>query len=257
MNVIIVDDRKVHLDDLQSKIEKYCPELNIVATADSVISAIKVIRENPPRILFLDVELGDGTGFDILKNLYNIDFKVIFVSGLEKYAERAFKVFAIDYLIKPVDEIELVNAVTRAKEELSAGIDSKNFEKLKTIGDIDKPFDFFCINEKKGFTIVYFSDLIKCEADGSCTHFYLIDPETHNVNKVTSYLNLHNFDEQLTDHDFIRVHRSHVINMNKIVSYNSQEQVIHLVKGQWAPLGDSYKKNFLGLIKARSRNSHS
>lgn len=245
------------MDDLQFKIEKYCPALHIVAKADSVLSALKSIRAHPPKILFLDVELGDGTGFDLLNHLYSIDFKVIFVSGLEKYAHRAFKYLAIDYLLKPINEIELINAVNRAKEELSRGIDSMNFEKLKSVEDIDKPFDFFCINEKKGFTVVYFSNLVKCEADGNCTHFFLLDDEKKGISRVTSYLNLHNYEEQLSDHEFVRVHRSHVVNSKYILSYNNQEQIIQLVKGLNAPLGDSYKKAFLDFIKNRSRKTRS
>ncbi len=257
MNVILVDDMKVHLDDLQFKIEKYCPELNIVATADSVTSALRMIHAHPPQILFLDVELGDETGFDLLSNLNKIDFKVIFVSGLEKYAHRAFKYLAIDYLLKPVREIDLINAVIRAKEELTRGIDSANIDKLNTIEDLGKPFDFFCINEKKGFTVVYFSNLIKCEADGNCTHFYQLDDEKKAVIKVTSSLNLRNYEEQLFDHDFIRVHRSHIINSKQINSYNSHEQEILLIKGLSAPLGESYKNTFLNFIKKRGRNNGS
>ena len=244
MDAIIVDDQQIHREDLQHKILKNCPEVQIVATADSVRSALRAIVDYPPKVLFLDVELGDSTGFDLLGHLPRIDFKIIFVSGMEKYAHRAFKYLAIDYLMKPVNELELISAVNRAKEELSRGINQPGIDRLREIEDLAAPFDFLCINDKKGFTVIQMNNMVRCEADGNCTHFFVMDDETKEIVRITSSLNLRNYEEQLFENDFMRVHRSHIINTKLIAGFNNQDQMIRLAKGISVPLGDSYRKSF-------------
>lgn len=251
MKAILVEDVTTHRDDFLRKIESATPEVHVVETAETVKEGIKLIHLHHPDIVFLDVELGAETGFDLLNRLDRIDFKVIFVSGYDKYAHRAFKYLALDYLLKPVDETELINAIGRAKDELRKGLCNVNIETLKLIGDLHKPFDFFCINDKKGFHVIHFAQLIKCEANGYCTDFFLSADDKEGIMKISSSMNIRHYEEQLLEHDFIRVHRSHIINSRHILRYSNLDQTIHLSRGLIVPLGAVYKKGFMAVVKHR------
>ncbi|MCE3277889.1 MAG: Sensory transduction protein LytT [Bacteroidetes bacterium] len=216
INAIIVDDEKNGRILLQLLLKQYCPNVNVIETASSVEQALELINKLNPDLLFLDIELTNGSGFDILNEIENPDFSVIFVTAYDKYAVKAFKFSAIDYLLKPVDEEELIRAVKQAekhkKENQYPSIEalSKNYNTLKY--DSGK----LALTTQTGLVFIEIKDLIRCEADGKYTNCYLV-----NGSKIVVSRNLKEFEDFLSEHNFIRIHNSHLVNMGFIKQYYS------------------------------------
>ena len=241
IRAIIIDDNRSSRDTLNNYIAKYCKDVKIEAMAEGVNSALESISKFHPDLIFLDVEMKDGTGFDLLKQIKKIDFKIIFVTGFEKYAVEAFKYSASDYLLKPVNIDELVEAVEKVKEEIKLKTGSQNISALmEMINHQDKEIETIVISDSKGFKILQIKSIIKCKADGSCTQFYLTD-----ISTVVSSKNLGYFNYLLENKIFLQVHKSNYINLQHVKGYISSEQTIQLSGNLTAPLGDTFKKDFL------------
>ena len=120
MTAIIVEDMLQAREILQAELDTHCPEVKIIGTADSVVNAAKLLRQVQPDIIFLDILLGDGTGFDLLEIFPNLSSRIIFITASDEYAIRAFKFSAIDYLLKPVEPQQLIEAVHRAKKQITS-----------------------------------------------------------------------------------------------------------------------------------------
>jgi two-component system, LytTR family, response regulator len=241
IKAIIIDDEKSSRDALNNYIIKYCRDVKIEAHADGVDNALKIIQEVHPDLVFLDIEMKDGLGFDLLNKIEKIDFRIIFVSGFEKYAVKAFKYSASDYLTKPVNITELVEAVEKVKKEINLQTEVKNTKVLMDIiNHKEKEIRNIVITDLKGFKILELDDIIICQADGSCTLFNLIG----NSN-VSSSKNLGHFGYLLENSNFIQVHKSYYINLKHIKGYTSSTQTILLSENMSVPLGDTYRAKFL------------
>jgi two-component system LytT family response regulator len=241
---IIIDDEQPARESLKNYLEEFCPDVKIVAMADSVETGLEVIRKHLPSLVFLDIELPDGKGFDLLRRLGNFSFKVIFITAFTDYATNAIKFHAVDYLVKPVNITELKNAVERVKEELDRHIFSQNLEELKRfLRNPEEKIRKIVIPDVKGFIVLELDQILYCEADGYCTNFILTDER-----KITSSRNLKYYEEMISDLDFLRVHHSYLINIQYIISY-LHEGTITLKGNKSIPLGNSYKKAFLEIFK--------
>jgi two-component system LytT family response regulator len=237
---IIVDDEKPSRDALKTYILDFCPDIEIAAECDSVKTAYQAIVEHKPQLIFLDIEMPNGNGFDLLQLFKTPQFKVIFITAFSDYAIRAFRYSATDYLLKPVKVDELVEAVNKIKLEIEKDFSNLNLQVLLeglANGNINK--QSLVVRDTKGFTVIKIQDLIMCEADGYCTHLYLTGNR-----KILSTKSLKNFEELLDNHQLIKVHRSHIVNLSKINGYSRQGE-IHLDENLTCPLGDNYKQHFL------------
>lgn len=212
---ILVDDETKSRTNLRQLLTEYCPAVEIIGEAASATEALKVIRHQQPDLLFLDIEMGSESGFDLLKSLNgNQNFEVIFVTAFDRYGIQAVKACAIDYLLKPINVLELTAAVEKAlvqiaprKEnvrlkELVANIDRGEDEQRIAIPLIDK-IDFVAI-----------SKIIRLEAEGNYSHIYLEGGKKYLVSKT-----LKEYHELLENHHFLRTHQSHLINFRKIAAY--------------------------------------
>lgn len=240
LKTIVIDDEKLSREVLCNYLREYCPEVEVVATASSVMGAYKAIRKHLPDFVFLDVEITDGKGFDLLTLFDHIDFRIIFVTAYSEYAVKAFRVSAVDYLLKPVKIDELKDAIERVKALNSTPAGSDNlsalFDNLKT-GPGTTPT--LVIPHLKGFEVLKIPEIIMCHAEGYCTDFFMTGNR-----KVISSKNLKHFESLLSDHNFIRVHNSYLVNINHVSGYSKQGEVI-LSEGNRAGLGDSYKNSFV------------
>jgi two-component system LytT family response regulator len=240
LRTIVVDDEKPSREVLCNYVREYCLDLKVIATATSVKSAYKAINKYSPDVVFLDIEMADGKGFDLLNMFGQIDFKIIFVTAYSEYAVKAFRFNAIDYLLKPVRIDELKEAVEKVK---LATVSSPGIENLALLisnfrnGTSTVPT--IVIPHLKGFEVLKIAEIIMCQADGYCTNFYLTGNR-----KVISSKNLKYFDEMLEDQNIIRVHHSYIVNLNHITGYTRQGE-INLTEGLKASLGDSYKNDFI------------
>lgn len=237
---IIVDDELPARECIQNYLKDYCQDVEVVAQADSARSALAAIMQYHPDLVFLDVEMPNGSGFDLLRQLNRIDFNVIFVTAYEEYAVLAFRFSATDFLLKPVNIKEMIEAVDKVRQELSRKTDSTNIETLLSITHSGTDhYKVLVIPNSEGFKVLNLEDIIICEADSYCTIFHLTGKE-----KLVSSKNLKYYDDFLSGHGFQRVHNSFLINLHHVKQYSS-EGVITLAEGTQAPLGNTYKKRFL------------
>lgn len=239
LRTIVIDDEKLSREVLCNYLKEYCSEVEIITTASSVKTAYKAIRKFNPDLIFLDIEMADGKGFDLLTLFERINFRIIFVTAYSEYAVKAFRVSAVDYLLKPVKIDELRDSVERVRllnnrvpgqSNLSALINN-----LQTGTSI---MPTLVIPHLKGFEVLKIHEIIMCQAEGYCTNFYVTE-----TRKVVSSKNLKYFEGILEEDIFVRVHHSYLININHVKSYTRQGEII-LTEGNKAYLGDSYKNDF-------------
>lgn len=239
LRTVVVDDEKLSREVLCNYLNEYCPDIEIVATASSVKFAYRAIKKFNPDFIFLDIEMADGKGFDLLSMFDKLDFKVIFVTAYSEYAVKAFRFSAVDYLLKPLKIDELKDAVERIRsmdhKKADSGILTALLNNLK-VGSTMMPT--LVIPHLKGFEVLKIPEIIMCQAEGYCTNFYLTDDR-----KVTSSKNLKHFNCLLEDNNFIRVHHSYLINVAHVCSYTRQGEIM-LTGGLKASLGDAYKIEF-------------
>lgn len=217
INTIIIDDEQHCIDRLSGLLSEHCNHLvKIAGSYKSVREGIDAINALQPDLIFLDVQIGNETGFDLLKQLGKKNVEVIFTTAFEKYAVQAFKFSAVDYLLKPVDPDDLKQAVDKLKEKISFDESSKKMEvllnNLKNIQGVAKRIGIPTIN---GLVFLSVSDIIRCQSDVNYTTIFSKDNTKLMVAKT-----LKEFEELLTEYNFFRVHNSHLINLAYIKSYN-------------------------------------
>ncbi|MEM6802230.1 MAG: LytTR family DNA-binding domain-containing protein [Bacteroidota bacterium] len=210
---ILVDDESGNRENLRSLLESYCPQIEIMAEADSAVSAMDVIQEHKPQLLFLDIEMPNGNGFDLLSRLDRIDFEIIFVTAFNKYALKAIKFCALDYILKPIDILDLKSAVQKAEKRV---LEQNQSQSWQVFLDNQKSQNNPKIALPSGNQIDYIpiAEIIRCRGEGNYTHFHLQTGKALMVSKT-----LKEFEELLKEHRFIRVHQSHLINVRFVKSY--------------------------------------
>ncbi|MBO9563685.1 MAG: response regulator transcription factor [Niastella sp.] len=214
IRTIIVDDEQHCIDRLNKQISEFLPGVvHVMDSFTSVADATRAIEQYQPELVFMDVQLGNDTGFDVLKKLDSINFEVIFTTAYEKYAVKAFKFSALDYLLKPVDEDELVAAVNKLLQKVSKIDASRKIETL--LGNLYSASKRICVPVMNGMIILKVDEIIRCESDINYTTIFLKDKQ-----KIVVAKTLKEFDEMLTDYNFFRVHNSHLVNLACIKSYN-------------------------------------
>lgn len=231
MRTVLIDDIQVNLQALSKLISEYLPDLQIVGEAHSVASGVEVIQQKNPELVILDIELGDGTGFDLLKKCPPNNYNVIFVTAYDQFAIEAIKVNAVDYILKPINIKELINAVHRTRQ-----LNSNVVNQQKEEADSNQVLSFATRN---GFEIIEIKTIIRCEADGKYTNCYL-----NSGKKITSSKNLKVFEEILPEDNFFRIHHSHLINIKEIVSFDRMDLIVHLKNGDVIPISQRKKKLF-------------
>lgn len=239
IRTIVVDDEKPSREALATYIREYCTDVKIVAECDSVKSAYQAIQTHQPQLVFLDIEMPNGNGFDLLQLFKNPGFKVIFVTAYSDYAIRAFRFSASDYLLKPVKVDELLEAIDKVKQELSAVSDNQNLNILmENLNSGGHNHQKLVIPNSKGYSVINLSDVVMCQADGYLTHFHLLGRQ-----KICSTKNM-KFYEDTFDHQIIRVHRSFMVNMNHVKGYTNLGE-IQLADDLSCPVSDTYKQKFV------------
>ncbi len=214
MRVLLVDDVKGAKKALYHDLIDYCEGIEVVGEADSVQSSIKLILEKKPDLIFLDIELGDGTGFDVLQALGENELpQVIFTTAFDQYAIKAFKYGALDYLLKPIDEEELQTAVKKAQYQLS--VTSKDILDVvtSTLNAKEQP-NKVVIHSQEKLAIVEIADIMSCEASSNYTIFHLTDNRS-----LISSETLKHYDELFETHGFFRTHHSHLVNLAFVKSF--------------------------------------
>ena len=211
IKTIIVDDEHDAVDFIKSIVEEFCPDLEIVGTAHSVPEAEVIIKEKTPDLVFLDVEMPHGNGFDLLEKISEKTFEVIFITAFNHYAIQAIKFSAVDYILKPINIEEFVESVDRVKNSIGAKKNRINsFSALLENIKSAKPGKL-AIPTSDGMEYLNTEKIIRIQADRSYSWFYLEGGIKHLVSK-----NLKEYQELLNDRSFFRSHNSHLVNLEHV-----------------------------------------
>ncbi|PKA83907.1 LytTR family two component transcriptional regulator [Ulvibacter sp. MAR_2010_11] len=215
LKAIIVDDENHSRETLKNLLTEFCPDVEVLVAVSSVEEAITSISGLKPDVVFLDIELQTGTGFDILDRLENIDFQVVFTTAFEQYAIKAVKFSSLDYLLKPIDLEELQKAVEKAKKAKDKDSYNQQLETLIFNLKQQQPhLNKICLSTSEGFEFLNVDDILYCKAEGSYTTFKLKNNVSHLVSK-----HLKEYENLLTDQSFMRVHNGYLINLKEVKKY--------------------------------------
>lgn len=209
---IIIDDELESRNTINNILKNFCENISVVGQAGNVAEGIKIISNEKPDVVFLDIQMPDGTGFDLLEKIAPVEFNVIFVTAYDQYALKAIKFSALDYILKPVDPQQLIDAANKIKEP---GSDVNTItHKIQTLLRNKNGFERITLPTFEGFRFINIKDIIRCEADNNYTNFYLNSGEKILVTKT-----LKEYDETLSGLDFVRVHQSHLVNIKFVDRY--------------------------------------
>jgi two-component system, LytTR family, response regulator len=251
MTTIVIDDEIKSLNALVLLLEENCPFVDIVAKCSDVVSALEKINLLRPDLLFLDIDMPGKNGFELLQQITAAVPEVIFVTAYDNYMLQAFKISAVDYLLKPVDETALAEAVDRAGARISS---KKKLEGMDVLINNLRPQVPYheiklCIPSQYGFEVILLQDIIYCEADNKNVKVYLT-----NEKQVVTSKTINEFEDLLTDNFFMRVHRSHFVNLRHVKEYRrGEEGTLIMINGHKIRVAKRKKELFLMKMKEFSR----
>ena len=219
MKAVLIDDAEKARIALRSDLKSHCPQVAIVGEADGVVSGLELIERTKPHLVFLDIRMVDGTGFDLLENLKGFvrsQLHVIFTTAYNEYAIKAFKFSAVDYLLKPIDPDELKQAVDKINLQKEA-VPEQNGQLaflLNALKDLKQTQKRIALSSAEKVQIVDLTDIIRCESDRNYTLFFLSENRKILVTKT-----LKEYEELLEEYGFLRVHHSHMINLKQLKEF--------------------------------------
>lgn len=251
IKAIITDDEVRSVETLRKQLEIYCPSVKVVAECYNAEDARRQVNLHQPDLLFLDIAMPGKSGFDLLNELEDTSFEIIFITAYNEYMTQAFRFSAIDYLLKPVDEELLIKAVNRVERRLSTATAPASMEALKyNLKSLQHPQEMkICIPHTKGFVLVHLADIIYCEADNTYTTFFLTSGKP-----FVSSKSIMDFEMLLQDTSFCRIHKSFLVNMLHIKEYVKGEGgSVILSNNAELEVSRRKKDHFLERIKAYYR----
>ena len=215
MKVIIIDDEDNGRNIIRQYLSLYCDDVEIIGEANSVKSGVEILSEVTPDVLFLDIQMQDGTGFDLLEALPQRTFKVIFVTSFDQFALKAIKFSAADYILKPVDPDEFVEAVQRVQADLAKESKDNRIDQLLTNMN---NFTQVGLPTEDGVQFVDVDDIVRCEADGGNTQVF-----TDNGTMLVAQKNIKVYEELFADRKFLRINKTNLINTSYIDKYDKAD----------------------------------
>jgi len=214
----IVDDEPYSCETLATLLERYCPDVKVLHICYSAASALKSINEQKPQLLFLDIEMPHMNGFELLEKLPVIDFELVFTTSYDQYAIKAFRFSALDYLLKPIDQDDLRKAVQKAVTSTDHVSPQQIKVLLQKINHPSLVVNKLAIPTLEGLQMILIESIIHCEADRNYTIINIKGKQ-----KIVASRTLKEIEELLDDYPFIRVHHSHIINLNEVEKYMKGE----------------------------------
>jgi two-component system LytT family response regulator len=241
LNAVIVDDEDSGARGLQKLLNRYCPQVNVAGMAHSIDEAEQKISASNPDVVFLDIEMPFGSGFDLLSRMKNIHFEVIFTTAYSQYAIKAFKHNAIDYLLKPIDPDELMEAVKKCEEKKGREtLDLKKIENLFSSLSQTNKVQKLPVHTPEGIIYLEADKVLRLEADGNYTKIYLEGGQ-----KYISSRTLKDYEEMFHPKEFFRIHKTHLVNLRHVKQYIKGEGGEVLMSDGTLLEVSRYKKNEL------------
>ena len=244
MRVVLVDDEQNIRETLSALLKIYAPDIEIVGEANGVQEGISLIKSTRPDLVLLDVEMKDGTGFDLLSLYGKVDFQVIFVTGHDAFAIKAFKFSALDYVLKPIDPDDLVKAIDKAREtQNSIESDLKVSSLMQNRGEAAAK-QKIVLKDANSIFVIEIKDIIRCQSENNYTRFIINDGREILVTKT-----LKEYDNLFSEQSFFRAHQSHLINMTHLDRYDKREGGFVVMKnGDEIPVAVRKKESLLEAI---------
>lgn len=251
ITALLIDDDANLRNGMKSMLARYAPDIKILGEADSVKTGVKAMQQHNPDVVFLDIQLGDGTGFDILEQIAasrgSLTSHIVFITAHEQYAVKAFRFSALDFLLKPVDPEELEKVAGKIKKVLSVNDNYAHIDLL--LENIRKKVDKFkriALSTSDGIHLFDVSDIIRCEAQDNYTKFYIKDNKPVLIAKT-----LKEYEDLLSEQGFERIHQSHLINLAYLKSYIKKDGGYAIMAdNSHLPISQRKKERLQELLKA-------
>lgn len=241
---IIVEDEQKSRELLKALLSRYCPNVMVYGEAGNVETAAQLVKEHKPDLVFLDVEMPDGSGFRLLNKFENHDFAVVFTTAFEQFAIQAIRSKAVDYLLKPIVPEELVAAVEKAERVKQQKNNQKSFENiLNNIDSETKQPKKIVLTTVEKIHVIEYDKIIRCESDNYYTRLYFTDGTMLIVSKT-----LKEIEQSLQDGDFVRAHKSHLVNVKYIINYDRDKSELALSDKTRVPVSRRKKEKIIEII---------
>lgn len=244
LKTIIVDDEEHVRATLQRFLEKYSPQVKVVAGAGSVAEAFAAISRHHPDLVLLDIQLGDGTGFDLLNKFESPGFKIIFITAHNQYAVQAFKVSALDFILKPVNPLELAKAVEQAQQAVQQELRIRLDALESNLNTDQRKSKKIVVNTLDKMHVLDISTITHCSSDGDYTTIFTIDSDNIIASKT-----LKDYEDMLTGYGFFRIHRSFLINLSHIRRFEKGDGgFVILTNEHKIPVASRKREELVGLL---------
>ncbi len=242
IRAILVDDEIRAINNLKNLLGRHCPQIEVIGTAQKIHNAEVLIRQEIPDVVFLDIEMPEGNGFDLLDRVKDIKLNIIFVTAYDQYAIDAFRANAVNYLLKPIDSDFLVSAVAQLKKYLGMGRSNLK-EVLSSLEEISR-VERVKVPTMNGFDLVPVNDILYFKSNGAYTLLILKTGNKFLLSRNIGYL-----ENQLSERYFYRIHREFIINLNEVDKYSKgRGGNVVLSNGLSLPLAVRRKRKLLELL---------
>jgi len=243
---IIIEDEKLSRDVLRTVVTKFTPDVTICAECADARSGIDAIRNYRPDLVFLDIEMPDGTGLDVIREFSNDDFCVIIISAYEHYAIDAFHLSVVDYLLKPLDINDFKNAIAKVRSELERRTAERKYNEF--VKNLETPSTSqsrkILLSTSDKMNVVNVDDIVHCESDNYYTIFHFKDGSNMMITKT-----LKDVEEMLESYGFTRTHKSHLVNNASIMNFVRDSMELVLTDGSKIPVSRRKKEKIMELIR--------
>lgn len=247
IKAILIDDIEHARVTLRKDLETYAKDVEIIGEANGVVEGAKLLKKLQPDILFLDIQMQDGSGFDLLDILPEIHFNIIFITASDAHAIKAFRYAAIDYLLKPVDPDELKTAIEKFKHQQKTNTKGSN-EKYQLLKDNlqnqQKVHTKLALNTQEKIHIVNISDIIRCESSGNYTEFFMKENKKLIVTKT-----MKDYEDLLSQQGFYRVHQSHLINTSYIKEFIKSDEELLMIDHTRIPVSTRRRAEVMKMLE--------
>lgn len=247
LSAIIVDDEDKARNMLQMLLTEHCPHVTVLAHCSNVPDAAKAIQAHKPDIVFLDVDMPGYTGFELLDFIDKVDFEIIFTTAYSEYAIRAFRVSALDYLMKPINIKQLVQAVHKANNKRNSEVYQRQLQLTNQSYNL-KPTETIAVSTLATVEFINLAEITYLQADSAYTRLVLLDGTS-----IVASKNIKEFEEILENtNNFMRIHRSYIVNTNHVARYNKQDGgFVEMKNGQQLSLSKNMKDEFIARMSNR------
>jgi len=245
LRTLIIDDEFKIRTMVREILDMYCDNVEVVGEASGVVEGIEKVNMLQPDLILLDIKMDDGTGFEMLEALDNVNFRVIFITAYQEYALQAIKLSALDYILKPIDPEELINALKNAEKEIHLSQDTQLLHLKESLSSNHQSEKKILLKTADSIHLMKLSDILYCEADGGYTRFF-----GQNGNMVIVSNPLSSYDGLLTEYGFFRAHKSYLVNLDKVLRFEREDGgYIALDENHRVPVASRKKDQLIQLLE--------